>query len=422
MLRALLFTLLPLYAGPLAAQDAARVVPVHLFEREAPEVLVVEAEAAPVRLFAGEAPAVVAELDPGAGATIRRRGEELHVQTDDLSFYALSLRLEPGPQNALRVGVESGQRTVAARSYAGALAIAPDEATTSAMRLVNHVPLDAYVAAVVASEYGFDDLEGSKAMAVLARTYALRSIAEGRPLVDHVRSQQYDGAHRVTPVAREAVRATAGEVLTYGGALAEALYFASSGGHTASNESVWDGRPVPYLRGIPDPYDAASPYARWEATVPRRALLDLLSRTYGFSVDGFYLGERGHDGRIATIKLLRPDRSTGRVIKSNAFRLLVNDRFGNVIKSTRLDARRDGDRYVFTGSGYGHGVGLSQYGAREMARQGYDYQRILAYYFAGTALARLDGAASVPVLTEAPLPAPPPKAPTTTARKRRVGW
>ena len=268
-------------------------------------------------------------------------------------------------------------------------------------------------------------------MAVLARTYALHQMqhGEGKTLSDQVLSQKYDGADRITRAAREATRLTQGEVLTYRGDLIEAVYFSSSGGHTADNETVWNGAPLPYLRGVADPYDTASPHALWRTTIPRDRLLDILSDTYHFRVAGFHLGDRSRDGRIRTIELLRGNQ-TEKVISSNEFRLLVNRHFGPLqLKSTLFDARRNGNTYVFEGRGFGHGVGLSQYGALEMSRQGHTYRDILAFYFTGVELQQWESGVSIPLVAETtprqetgmrpPLPKPEAKAKSS---KKRVGW
>lgn len=432
-----------LIAGTLAAlwgttpgygQNMHATVPVGLFAEDAPQELRIKAERHALRLFAGDDRNPVAVVPPHQQAVIQRRDQDVHVRLDDLAFFALSLRIVPDGDAPVRVVTSAGQAPETSRAYAGTVTILPNPATTSTLQLVNDVPLEDYVAAVVAREYGFDDREGARAMAILARTYALHRLdrtpsATDVALSDDVRSQVYDGADRITPVAREAALATRGEVLTYDGDLAEVAYSSSSGGHTADNDAVWDGTPLPYLRGIPDPYDAASPHRAWDSTIPRDDLLHLLSRTYGFKVGGFYLGDRGRDGRVLNIELLHPNLTTARVIRSNEFRLLVNEHFGSDrLKSTMFDARRDNSRYIFSGSGYGHGVGMSQYGALEMSRQGFTYREILAYYFNGTQVQRYGDTAPAPALAnDTPQPpartTPQPKqAANQTSSKRRVGW
>src|SRR5690606_21007969 len=257
------------------------------------------------------------------------------------------------------------------------------------------VPLEDYVASVVASEYPFTEIEGVKAQAVLARTYVLRAANPRNPfdVTDDTGSQVYRGAEVVTDVARAAAEATHGEVLRYGTALVEATYYSSSGGHTANNEDVWRGAPISYLRGKPDPFDRDAPDYRWSTSAEVAGTLRALGRRYGGTVTGFEIEARAQDGRVTRVRLLgnRPQTISG-----NEFRTVVNGAFGvRTVRSTHFTVTRRGNRYVFEGRGFGHGVGMSQYGARGRARAGHSYRDILAFYFTGTYLDRLDAAPTV---------------------------
>ena len=416
LLGALLLLAIPLTSF---ARDLPDEVRVRLFEEVSPQALIISADEG-LYFLAGDGPDnVLAELAPTETATIRIQDEDVYVQMSEMSFFALSLRVMPRDDGLLRVEVIEGTQTPKPRRYPGHLTLAVEGST---LKLINHVALDAYVACVVASEYGFEDLEGAKAMAVLARTYVLRNtgrFGDDYDLVDHRMAQQYDGTDRLTNAATEATRQTQGEVLVYGGELVEAVYFSSSGGHTADNDAVWQGQPVPYLRGVADPYDAASPYSQWRTTVPRDRLLRALSRRYDFEVEGFYLGNRSRDGRVLSIELIHGNR-TARVIPSNEFRLLVNRHFGvTELKSTLFDVRRQGDDYVFEGRGYGHGVGLNQHGALEMSRRGASYRDILTYYFTGVDVQPMDGALIQSFVRETPASKPAEK---TTKKASRRGW
>jgi stage II sporulation protein D len=249
----------------------------------------------------------------------------------------------------------------------------------------------------------------------------------------------YRGTERITPQVRRAAEATRGEVAVYDDRLIHAVYHASSGGHTAANDDVWDANgPLPYLPAHPDPYDDASPHHGWRVTLDRSRLLDRLSERYGFRVAGFQVAEHSPDGRVAQVKLLQRGGSS-RVISGNDFRLFANRQTGGRgLRSTLFAADRRGDRYVFEGSGYGHGVGMSQHGAHAMAQSGRSYREILAFYYPGVALARLDGESTGagPALTDAtPLPSSstdqPAPAPAATPRleeepvettQARIGW
>jgi stage II sporulation protein D len=133
------------------------------------------------------------------------------------------------------------------------------------LRVINLVPLESYLQGVVAGEVPHTwPSETLKAQAVAARSYALATRVEGKPfdLYSDVRSQVYLGVAGEKPSTTAAVRATAGEVVLYGGEVATTYYFSTSGGKTASAADVF-GFSVPYLVSRPDPWDKASPYHRW---------------------------------------------------------------------------------------------------------------------------------------------------------------
>jgi|GEM_PF-519509 len=375
--------------APAAGADYIRVL---LLEDAAPRQLKLSANGGEIQLFAGDFTDPLVTVSGGSVALVSRAGDQLHVKVGELKLYATSLRVEPVGSAEIHVSVTEGRRLIDPRPYRGSMKILPDASSWEVL-LVNEVDLEEYVACVVTSEYGLDDLEGSKAMAVLARTYAVRSMDPNAPydISDHTMSQVYRGSEGVTDLARRAARETEGLVLTYRGAPIEAVYFSSSGGITANNDDVWDANPLPYLRGKEDPFDTSSPHQHWRAKRSRNELLDQLSDRFGSRVSGFVIGQRSPDGRVARVELLL-EGGNRREISANAFRLAVTDRFGvHSVRSTLFDVRREGDVYVFEGSGFGHGVGLSQWGAHEMARRGKSYDEILSFYFDGVEIGRLDG-------------------------------
>lgn len=366
---------------------------VRLLELDRPAAVTVSATDGPLAILAGPFDAPVARVDAGNEATIRIERGHVFVETGGRGIYARTLRLVPEDGEAIGLAVAKDGRAAETSRYPGVLHVDLDAGAPAQLRLINEVPLEDYVAAVIAREYGFDDTEGAKAMAVLARTYALRSSGKFGPdydHVDHVASQVYRGLDGVKPYAREAARQTQGEVLTYGGQLIDAVYHAASGGHTADNESVWAGAPMPYLRGRPDPYGRNAPNATWRSTLDRPRVLATLSKAYGFEVTGFHVGPRGADERVRTIDLVKKNGGT-HTIRANDFRMHLLRAFGSAsLRSTNFTVRRVGEKYEFEGRGNGHGVGLSQWGAHEMARQGASYEDILHFYYRGVTLTRLD--------------------------------
>ena len=390
-----------------------RTIRVRLLSNHNPRTLTVEATGGGVALFAGDYQTPLYELGPNEKVAISTGHEELNLEAGGGRLHALSLRIEPEEGAAFTLQVTEGKPLDQPVTYEGSLHVQPVSGS-DVLRLVNRVALEDYVASVLSSEYGLDDWEGTKAMAVAIRTYALRSSGKFGTAYDHVDqvlSQRYEGKRRITERSRKAVRQTWGEVLTYDGELIEAVYFSSSGGHTANNEAVWEGNAVPYLRGRDDPYDSVSPHSEWRQRISRPRLLGMLSDYFETRITGFYINDRSADGRVRSIVLLQANGSERR-IQSNRFRLMVNRHFGSgTLKSTYFEARRSGSRYVFEGQGFGHGVGLSQWGAHGQALQGQSYRDILSYYYTGVRirqLGNLDAPAQEPPSSPPVAATPPP--------------
>lgn len=366
---------------------------------------------------------LVATLNENGNVRVERNAGRVTVRALSVveSGTVITLRSRPGTHLSLMRG------TQVSAEYHGDLEV---QVVDGSMALINVVPLNDYVASVIPSEYPFDEIEGVKAQAVLVRTYALRS--RGRfgtyDLVDHTGSQVYRGLLAETSVSRQAAVETQGEILTYNGQPIEAVYHSTSGGHTANNESIWDGAALPYLRARPDPYDHRSPLHTWTERTDRNRLLRALSRHYGFNVTGISVVSTSSEGRVMSVRL---HGSLERVEQGNRFRLTVNNLLrGNVLKSTNFTMTQSGSNYVFSGRGFGHGVGMSQYGAREQARQGRSYSDILTFYYTGVNLERRDSFDTPDLLiaervtggTTRPEAPRPVESETTRQRTRRTGW
>ncbi|MFO8232055.1 MAG: SpoIID/LytB domain-containing protein [Longimonas sp.] len=411
--------LLLLIAGSRPAPAAAQDVRVRIFDRESPrQIELTASRRTPVHTDLERAP--LFHIEPGTSATLTLHRGDVRLEHGSHSVAASTLYLDAPEEAATTFQSQETQR-----SYSGVFEVRPDG---NAIELVNAVPLEHYVASVVASEYGLDDEEGAKAMAVVVRTYALRGSDKFDSTythVDHTISQVYRGLSTMTDASRAATEATRGEVLTYQSHLIEAVYFSSSGGHTANNEDVWDAsETLPYLRGRNDPYDSASPHHTWESSANRTTVLSGLERQFGGSVRGFYLGDTADSGRLLTMELLRPNGSR-EPVQANAFRQAVNRAAGReVLKSTWFEARRSGSRYVFAGRGYGHGVGLSQWGAHGMANEGRSYRDILGFYYQGATITHLDNVEQPPaqLALDEPGAEEPDPAATESRSSRRIGW
>jgi len=414
--------LLSLLAGGAPAQPAGDLdrVRVRLFHQADIARAEVSVEEGPLAVHLPSGGAPVMRLQAGETTTVGVRQTDVYLRRGDNGLYATKLRLQPAGETATWT-LSFEERP--AKTYTGSLSLAPAPETDSSLLLVNEVPIEDYVASVVASEYGLDDRAGTRAMAVVARTYGLFASAKfggAYDQADGTASQVYEGVGAVTERSRSAAQATAGEVLTYNGSLIQSVYFSSSGGHTADNEDVWRAEDaLPYLRGVEDPHDDASPHHTWSATVDRSALLQTLTRHQGTLVEGFVIDEKAPHGRVKTVKILQSQGSDP-VMKANDFRLLVNRGVdGAPLKSTWFSARRQGNRYVFDGRGFGHGVGLSQWGAHAMAEQGSGYREILRFYYTDVDIQQVETVEFDP--GTAPVAKTPP-ASETDSTGQRIGW
>ena len=260
-------------------------------------------------------------------------------------------------------------------------------ARSGALVLAATLPVERYVELAVAAESGAaDSLESRKALAVVARSFALLP-THGHAAFDVCDSTHCQWVHwHTTREAHAAVLATAGESLWFHGSRAEAYFHRNCGGRTAAAAEVWPrGRAAQgWLVSRPDPYCQRAGSSEWSETISREELTQALAAA-GLVAPGWTtltVAQRGESGRAAT--LLIGDAK----ISTEDFRLAVGRALGwNRILSTWFEVTRQGDRFIFNGRGSGHGVGLCQAGAEQMARSGSSTARILSAYFPGTEIA-----------------------------------
>lgn len=368
---------------------------------------------------------------------------------------------------------------------------------------VNYVQIGEYLKGVLPGEMPQSwDMEALKAQAVSARNYALRTLGKhknlGYDLCDSENCQMYYGHGGEYPRTNQAIDETRNKVLKYNGDIAQTFYSSCSGGYTASNEDVWNGEPIPYLRGKKDPYSDNTPQSNWTYTISKAEASKKLSAN-GYGVGQIISLETIRDslgGRVLELKVtgtngtkivpkekVRAVFGYGNVKSTNyridgsidrpvipvpqpqpqpepeperpiepiepmepvepevkpepeiieAYALSSNNNRSQKVDITNADVitadgikkidsrnhdivisngvqivvrqskkekgqlpvvasmtrnmsdntRSLGNNIVFKGSGYGHGVGMSQHGANNMAKQGHDFRQILEFYFTG---------------------------------------
>lgn len=288
-----------------------------------------------------------------------------------------------------------------ARRYRGNMEFRTDGKGLTA---INQLPVEEYLYGVVPAEmHAYWPAEALKAQAVAARSYVLAQLgsyqSQGFDVLATQRSQVYRGYDGENPATTKAVDETRGVVMTYRGRPISAVFHSSSGGYTENSEDVWISR-VDYLRARPDPADQNPQHYGWSKTYTLEELKQqFASRGYQFSeiynleeVERTSTGARvkclavtglGPDGRPLTIEIGRnPAKS-----KADEVRMSLGLKSSLFTMRKNFDDKNNLVSVTFTGSGWGHGLGMSQYGALGLATQGYNYQDILKYYYTGITIA-----------------------------------
>ena len=261
--------------------------------------------------------------------------------------------------------------------------------TTAAEKLevIEHLSIEDYLYGVLPVEMSPDwPLEALKAQAVASRTYALKNADPKKDydMTDGVETQVYNGASGMNSRIIVAVDSTRGEVLKYKGKLITAFFHACCGGHTASASSAWGETIVKPLYGVKDPFCSNSTHFNWEYYATTRDLLAFIqnSGAEALKIKGIRISKRDRSGRALKLKFMTDAGS----FTADAVELRKS--FGTYgIKSTFITRIAPGNGgYEFYGRGWGHGVGMCQDGAKQMALNGRNYKKILHQYYPGASI------------------------------------
>jgi stage II sporulation protein D len=252
--------------------------------------------------------------------------------------------------------------------------------------LVTTIDVDQYLAGVVPLESPPSwPAAALQAQAIVARTFALakRTLSRTWDVRADESDQRWGGVDAEHPAATAAIQATRGRTLAFAGGPASVFYSACCGGHTADASAVWNGAPLPYLRGVDDPYCAPAPDYRWSRAVALDRAVAAFGAKIGGTLTGTALTEPDATGRPRGVELLGTTVAT--IPVADFRRALGYDVVRSLwLRSVRIDAAQAQPRLVIEGSGRGHGVGLCQWGARFFASSGASAADILAWYFPGT--------------------------------------
>ncbi len=281
--------------------------------------------------------------------------------------------------------------------YRGILRLIPTVGS-GGVTVVNEVPLESYLYGVVPKEVSPSWYRNAlRAQAVAARSYALAHRgtygAQGFDVVDTIASQVYGGLAAETERTTKAVNDTRGEVLVYDGRPIDAMFFAHGGGYTEDSENIW-GNAIPYLRAVEEPLNAYTKQP-WRVSVSlTRLAAELKARGYDvgeirkiqlskLTKAPMKKADRGVSGRV---KIMVIEGKKGKkIISGNLFQQMFD------LRSTMFDIEAGKKGCIdVVGYGYGHGLGLSQWGAQVMAQNRDDddlyYRTILAHFYRNTEL------------------------------------
>lgn len=249
-------------------------------------------------------------------------------------------------------------------------------------KIIN-LELEEYVLGVVGAEMPASfNIEALKAQAILARTYALKSIKNGKKLTDTVSTQAYKDNSELQKLwkndytkyyekIKKAVNETKGKVILYNNEYIDAVYHSTSNGKTENSKNVWKNS-LPYLVSVDSSWDKNVKSYKKETIFEINEFCNILKLDVEETIT--YEIIHNETGRVRQITI------NNKTFSGTEFRNLLK------LRSTDFEIEINDEKIKVTTYGYGHGVGMSQYGANEMAKQGYSYIQILKHYYTGVVI------------------------------------
>ena len=306
-------------------------------------------------------------------------GGSFVVDFEHLKFNAIEIRPE-------KISLKDLRTTVDGKEYYGGVTVNKEK---NSLTVINLVPLEEYLCGVVAKEMSPSyPPEALKAQTVAARSFALknrgRHVKEGYDLCSSTHCQVYNGVANFNSIDK-AIEETRGVVLIYKEKLIDTNFHADSGGMTENVGDVW-GTATPYLVAVREIIQLAKP---WTVKVAAKDFSSRFGENFGdlksIKLSKLTIGKGSNDrtssGRVKSAQVIGSKKTV--TLTGNDFRRKFS------LPSTLFDIKLEDDEVIFTGYGSGHGVGMSQVGARDYALNGWSYEKILAHYYKGTKLKKL---------------------------------
>jgi stage II sporulation protein D len=339
----------------------------------------------------------IAELNKGSTIQFSQRSKKLNARIGDRNYYAEFFRLIPADGETISYNN---------KTYKGSLRIVP---FGKFVDIINYIDLENYLKGVIPKEMplgtGNENYEALKAFAICARTYALKKINEGKKLFDifsDTRDQVYAGESAEELISSRAVEETRGTILVYDKKPAVVYYHSTCGGFNENVENVFRQTPLPYLISVKDgekPFCKISPRFEWEEVYSENQFIDKLFEAKlinekNYNISDINISRKFASGRIDDLEIILDGRNgrkeihlfTGEIrsrIRTPERNLLLWSTMFNVEK-------RSNGNIMLTGKGFGHGVGLCQWGSIGQSQMGIEYTEILEHYFPGTELRKIN--------------------------------
>lgn len=305
----------------------------------------------------------------------------LSTAEDDIKILIYEDAVKPAPSKESKdIGSLNGKLFLNGKHYTGNFEIKKDN---NGLQFINSIPFEKYVEGVVASETGKDwEIEALKAQAVISRTYAIfHKLINGEKefhLTSGVLHQVYNNENK-DPLVTRAVNETNSEILTYNGSPIESFFHSVCYGMTEVPEEVW-GTKRPYLKPVECNGKKTTPYETWQISLTFEEMgqaIDIME------IKDIKISSYTSTGRVKTLSITAGIDQAVTEIKATELRRLLGYK---KLPSTQFLLSKESSMVTFDGKGWGHGVGLSQWGALEMAKEGKDYRYILSHYYPGTVI------------------------------------
>jgi stage II sporulation protein D len=347
-----------------------------------------------VRDYQGDAdnhPVKILVLKTSGSVTISSRKAMYVYRNDTLvgndTLSGLSLNFNPDNVKSA-INVEPGNEPVMVNGqpYRGSLII---RRHNDGLMIINVLPIDEYLMSVVPGEIPANwDKEALRAQAVAARTFTYYHIKTSHSkfsaydLDATVATQVYRGIIDEKPQTTEAVKDTSGQIMVYEDKPILSYFHSTCGGKTIDDRYVWEKSHLPYLQGITCGFCNDSTRYSWESKLHLAEIHAAMLKKYPAMGAIRAISFKKKDDRVVEV-LINNSRGTIRM-NGNNFRLMFSP---EKIRSLYFTSKKDSDGLVLKGHGWGHGVGLCQWGARGMAMRGYSYREILSHYYMGVKIA-----------------------------------